>query len=67
MACPVCKSTHFYVKDPEDAFETYEFENRPDGVQFTDPETSAHAPRIEKDSEIYCQRCSWHGSKSKAD
>ena len=65
MSCPVCKSTRFYIKDPGDAFETYEFECRQGGVHFSDPGDSVHPPEIKEDSEIFCQRCSWHGNKSK--
>jgi uncharacterized protein YbaR (Trm112 family) len=64
MACPVCKSNHFYVKDPADEFEIYEFEYRDGRMQFADPQGLSHAPEIEKDGKIYCQRCSWHGKKS---
>lgn len=65
MACPVCKSNYFYVKDPGDPFEIYEFEYINDGMQFVYPEAAANAPEIKEDSEIYCQRCSWHGNTSK--
>ena len=66
MACPICKSTRFYVKDPEDEFEIYEFEYHHGGVQFADPDMLDHAPEIKEDSEIFCQRCSWHGNRSNA-
>jgi len=26
MKCPVCSCANFYIKDPEDEYETYEFE-----------------------------------------
>jgi len=65
MACPVCKSTHFYVKDPDDAFEIYEFEYIQGGTRFSDPQASDYMPEITDESEIFCQRCSWHGNKSK--
>jgi len=26
MKCPVCGSLNFFVKDPDDAYETYDFE-----------------------------------------
>ncbi len=64
MACPICKSKQFYVKDPDDAYEYYEFEYQGGQVQFSDPEAANEAPEISDDQEIYCQRCSWHGKIS---
>ena len=43
MTCPQCKSEKFYVKDPEDAYDTHEFETGKNGLQFADPE---YAPEI---------------------
>lgn len=54
--CPVCGSTRFFLKDPADEYEAYEFtleDGRPvflTGDQELQPET-----------ESFCQRCSWHG------
>ena len=36
MKCPVCGCIKFYVKDPADEYETYEFECN-DGVICFDP------------------------------
>lgn len=67
MACPVCNSNQFYIKDPEDAFEIYEFEYRKGVMHFTDPETADQAPELKPDAEIFCQRCAWHGQKKRAE
>ncbi|MGD9248669.1 MAG: hypothetical protein PVI60_11960 [Desulfobacteraceae bacterium] len=61
MACPVCQSIDFYLKDPVDQFEIYEFKCRNGKIEYTDEETEAEAPTISEDPEIYCKRCSWHG------
>ena len=61
MACPICKSSKFYVKNPEDAYAYYEFEYQDGQIRFADPETASEAPEIDVDREVFCQRCSWHG------
>ena len=58
MACPLCKSKQFYVKDAEDEYETYEFETDDGDIRFADADASQE---IESDQEIFCSRCSWHG------
>lgn len=65
MACPICQSNHFYVKDPEDEFEIYEFKCQDGQIQYEDEETEAEAPEMSEDPEIYCQRCAWHGKIEK--
>jgi hypothetical protein len=63
MACPICKSDHFYVKDPDDEFETYEFQVQKEGLDFQDPDQKELASPLVATGEIYCSRCSWHGLK----
>jgi hypothetical protein len=60
MACPICGSQSFYVKDPEDAFECIEFDLI-DGQVRMDPEDGDVAPRVGDNVETYCGRCAWHG------
>lgn len=67
MACPVCKSDHFYVKDPDDEFETYEFQVSKEGIDFQDAEQKSHASGLVEKGEIFCSRCSWHGLKKQID
>ena len=59
MACPICKSDHFFVKDPDDEFEIVEFEYKHGEIRFTEDGDED----IGEKREIYCQRCSWHGKK----
>lgn len=61
MACPVCKSDQFYVKDPDDAFEIYEFQIKNGEIKPADADVDTE--QINGKREIYCQRCSWHGKK----
>lgn len=58
--CPICGCERFYVKDPEDEFECYEFECRQGEICFA-PEVDPHAaPAIEAQTETFCNKCSWH-------
>jgi hypothetical protein len=61
--CPICGSGRFYVKDPDDEFECYEFECRGGEICF-DPEVTAGSttPEIEAQTETFCHKCSWHGA-----
>lgn len=59
MSCPVCRSTSFYVKDPDDPFETAEFDVGGGAPVFQDAE--GQAPELTADSEVFCNVCAWHG------
>jgi hypothetical protein len=60
MKCPKCGCEKFYVKDPDDEYETYEFEC-PDGKICFDPDVDESvAPVVEKETEAYCNKCAWH-------
>ncbi len=61
MACPICQSKRFYLKDPEDDYEIFEFKCEKGRIQFNDEEDATQAPKLSEDPEIYCQRCAWHG------
>lgn len=57
IECPDCASRKFYVKDPDDEFEVYEFECRSGRIEFVDGKAD-----IDEKTEIYCDRCAWHGN-----
>jgi len=57
VKCPVCGCIKFYVKDSVDEYETYGFEC-PDGVICFDH--AGEPPEITKETETYCNQCSWH-------
>jgi uncharacterized protein YbaR (Trm112 family) len=63
MACPICKSDQFYVKDPDDEYETVEFEYRDGKIAITEGDSDAVGDDIVEKREIFCQRCAWHGKK----
>ncbi len=58
LKCPVCGSVAFYVKDPEDEFETHEFTLTEGRAVCADPST---APIVAAAAESRCGRCTWHG------
>ncbi len=53
--CPTCGCRVFYAKNPDDEFDTVEFECTPEGVRFTD-----EPGEVTEKTEIYCNRCAWH-------
>jgi hypothetical protein len=57
MECPLCRCKTFYVKDPDDEYETEEFDCDGDTLVFR----SNPAPEIQSETEVYCNNCSWHG------
>ena len=59
-ACPVCKSTSFYVKSPHDAFEVFEFHFGAGGFVLDPEEDVDQAPAVDGETETYCTRCAWH-------
>ena len=60
MKCPICGSLNFFVKDPEDEFETYEFELKGEGVVFGADAAEADSVEVNGDTEVFCEKCSWH-------
>ena len=60
MKCPVCGSLNFFVKDPDDEYETYGFELKDDGVVFNPEDADAEHPDLKADTEVFCEKCSWH-------
>jgi hypothetical protein len=60
MKCPICGCQKFFVKDPADEYETYEFDLQDGQAVFpADPQ------EMTGDTETYCHRCSWHGPFAK--
>jgi len=58
MKCPICGSLNFFVKDPDDEYETHEFELKGESAVFK-PE-SIGSLQVKADTEVFCERCSWH-------
>jgi hypothetical protein len=60
--CPYCGSRSFYVKDPEDQYEIYEFDLEGGDLQFKPGDAEAsQPPEIGAETETYCGTCAWHG------
>lgn len=53
--CPICGSQRFFVKDPDDEYETHEFELAAGQAVFKNEPQD-----IQAETETYCCRCSWH-------
>jgi hypothetical protein len=62
MKCPTCGCQLFFVKDPDDEYEIYEYEVREGSVVPRDEADAQDCPEIRDDTEIYCDRCAWHGA-----
>jgi hypothetical protein len=63
--CPVCGCEQFYVKDPDDGFDVYEFECRAGQVCFDSDADTAQCPDINDETEVFCNSCAWHDSFEK--
>ena len=63
MACPICKSDQFYIKDPDDEYGIYEFQLKDGKIAITEVDAEIEPGDITGLHEIYCQRCAWHGKK----
>lgn len=61
MTCPLCGCERFYVKNPEDEYETFEFDVKKGKVLFASEEAESDCPEIKEDTETYCDNCAWHG------
>jgi hypothetical protein len=59
--CPLCGSKSFFLKDPVDEYETYEFELNDTGPVFDPSLQEEEIPGIEESTDTFCNRCSWHG------
>lgn len=61
MECPLCGCQHFFIKNPDDEFETYEFSVASGQVRFGEDAEAASAPEVRGTTETFCNKCSWHG------
>ena len=62
MKCPLCGCKTFYLKDPDDEYETYEFELHDGKVAFGPDVDASSCPEVCYDTETHCDKCSWHGA-----
>ena len=61
MKCPLCGCQSFFVKNPDDEFETREFSVASGEVRFGAGAESESVPKVQEASETFCNKCSWHG------
>ena len=61
MECPYCRSRNFYLKSPDDEYETYEFDLQEGKAVWLEKEKSPLTLPLEKGTPIFCNRCAWHG------
>jgi hypothetical protein len=60
-ACPICRSRGFYLKDPDDEYETFEFDLKEDSPVFREDNRPTFASDTLGKEEIFCEQCAWHG------
>ena len=60
MKCPICGSLNFFVKNPDDEYETHGFELKGEDVVFNPEAAELSNPDLKTDTEIFCEKCAWH-------
>ena len=60
MSCPICGQNDFYVKDPDDEYECYDFSVKEGEICFDEGVDSDDRPKITGETDAFCNRCSWH-------
>ena len=58
--CPICGCEEFYVKDPDDEYETFEFQCDDGEICFNPEADKERDFEITDDTDTHCNRCSWH-------
>jgi len=61
MKCPLCGCQDFFVKDPDDEFETHGFSVAGGEVHFSADMQDASTAEVMEATETFCNKCSWHG------
>ncbi|MBU2488399.1 MAG: hypothetical protein KKA60_03315 [Proteobacteria bacterium] len=59
MKCPLCGCGSFYVKDPEDEYETYHFAWGEGGPVYE--EDYPCPPEMDATTTVHCENCAWKG------
>ena len=60
MKCPDCGSQDFYVRDPEDQYNTCDFYIKDGEIVFSNMEPESDILEVVDDTETFCSRCAWH-------
>ena len=61
MKCPFCGCQSFYLKDPDDEYETYDFGVEKDAVKFSPEVNESDVPELQEETQCYCNQCAWNG------
>ncbi len=61
MKCPYCGCKNFYVKNPDDEYDVYEFTCNGGDISFEADVDEDDVPQINDSTEAYCNKCAWHG------
>ena len=59
MKCPDCGCQSFYVKDPDNEYELFEFELK-EGEVIGSGQEDSNPLEVTEETETYCDRCAWH-------
>ena len=60
MKCPDCGARRFYVKDPGDQYNTYEFDLTKEGIIHFDEGNDSVLIEVLEETETCCDRRAWH-------
>lgn len=60
MKCPDCGCERFYVKDPTDQYNLFEFDLIDGVIVPIDKESEANHLEVQEETETYCDKCAWH-------
>ena len=66
MKCPACGCKNFYVKNPDDEYNVYEFTCNDGNISFEDDIGEDDVLQINDSTEAYCNKCAWHGKIEKS-
>ena len=58
----MCRSEHFYIKDPEDEYNYFKFSCTEGEISFEDEVDATEVPEVHDETETYCIQCAWHGN-----
>ena len=58
----MCRSEHFYIKDPEDEYNYFKFSCSEGEIRFEDEVEASEVPEVRDETETYCIQCAWHGN-----
>jgi len=61
MECPYCGCRKFYIKNPDDEYETYGFDCESGEICFDPDIDDSDIPELSDNSRIYCEKCAWNG------